>query len=238
MLNANSSPPSPVITPLSGKKDVSPTFNRSMSSPNIAATLLHNKPELSPPINHYDPFNPLFKMIRYLQARGLTTEGLFLGENVDQTEVERVKKIVVKEGDNLHLANATKDSIAVGEILKQFLLSREPLLTFEMYDSFLLIDTISTEEGKIIWLERLLGMLPKSCFEALKQTFTLFFLLLQTSQSNKLTIEILAGKFGHIFLRPKEVAPYMQSDEAAVQAIIGLLMEQYESLVKVEETRN
>lgn len=43
------------------------------------------------------------------------------------------------DGEAVQLSNVTKDSTAIGEILKEYLNAREPLATFDFYDNFILI---------------------------------------------------------------------------------------------------
>lgn len=101
---------------------------------------------------------------------GLKTPGLFNDQvAIDQrSEVDNLKKKIVfgrdfwalqrfklinliTEKDSVKLSRHTQDPLIVGEMLRHWLASLpEPLLTFALYDSFLIILSKTPAKGRLI----------------------------------------------------------------------------------------
>jgi len=179
----------------------------------------------------------LSKMIRFLQARALTTEDLFSSEKVDDRELDRVKKIIDKEGENGYLSNYTKDQRVIAEILKQYLLQIEPLLTYNLYDSFLLVNTYILFDDQLKFLGILLNSLPPATLSALKQLFSFFLLLIQCTAENKTDSTVLSNIFGALILRPRELAPHMENDFPLIVKVVKIILDNFEILVQMDDNQ-
>lgn len=123
------------------------------------------------PINPASEGPPLLgKLIRFLQTKTATTENLFVTTPEIEAEVQVVKKNILRDmathpsalnDDSLQLSSYTKNAHVIAELLRLFLSSLpEPLLTFHLYDSFLLTQTIQSPADRVWAYRFLLAYLP------------------------------------------------------------------------------
>jgi len=236
-----STPVSPSVT----SSNIETSIPRSISSPNLRHSLDGSEPRqnlghgrgVSLNMNAHQPIDPyslVHKTVRFLLARGLSLENLFnpKGEQYDPIEIERVKRLLIKEGEAAQLTTVTKDAFAVAVILKELLKAKEPLISFDMYDSLILCDSIVAAESKLQYLQQLILSLDKIHYEALRQLLTLFHLMLENKELNRIDADSISSCFGSLLLRPREQLYYMEGDEESVRSIIKLIVDNYATFVK------
>lgn len=130
--------------------------------------------------------------------------------------------------DALQLSSYTKNPQVVAELLRLFLAALpEPLLTFQLYDSFLLTQTIQSPADRVWAYRFLLAYLPPGFRSSVKLLLTLLFNLSRNSEVNGMDANALASVFGPCFLRPEEELYYMKDDPPLVVQIVALLIQEY-----------
>jgi len=109
------------------------------------------------------------------------------------------------------------DPLLVGSVLLQILQDLpEPLLSFQAYDSFLMLQYIQRHDEKVEISHHLLQSLPARPRTILHQ---LFALLIKLGDHEK-----LAGIFGPLILRPQKKIYYMNKDPNEVVSIVSFLI--------------
>lgn len=137
------------------------------------------------------------------------------------------------DNDSLQLTSYTKEPLVIAELLKQFLASLpEPLLTFQLYDSFLLTQTIQAPSDRVWAYRFLLAYLPPGFRASVKLVLTLLFSLSRNSEINRMDAGYLAQVFGYYMLRPDEELYYMRDDSALINEIVALLIHEYENVLR------
>ena len=130
--------------------------------------------------------------------------------------------------DALQLSSYTKSPQVVAELLRLFLAALpEPLLTFQLYDSFLLTQTIQSPADRVWAYRFLLAYLPPGFRSSVKLLLTLLFNLSRSGEANGMDANTLASVFGSYFLRSEEELYYMKDDPALVVQIVALLIQEY-----------
>lgn len=116
----------------------------------------------------------------------------------------------------------------VAELLRLFLASLpEPLLTFHLYDSFLLTQTVQSPADRVWAYRFLLAYLPPGFRASVKQLLTLLFNLSRNCEENGMDPHTLACVFGPYFLKPEDELYYMKDDAPLVVQIVALLIQEY-----------
>lgn len=130
--------------------------------------------------------------------------------------------------DSLQLSSYTKNAHVVAELLRLFLSSLpEPLLTFHLYDSFLLTQTIQSPADRVWAYRFLLAYLPPGFRASVKQMLTLLFNLSRNCEENGMDPVTLANVFGPYFLKPEDDIFYMKDDAPLIVQIVALLIQEY-----------
>ncbi|KAL6080590.1 hypothetical protein QOT17_000232 [Balamuthia mandrillaris] len=176
------------------------------------------------------PTPPLLqKLCRFLTSKGTRTPGLF-GDNVEAShkeELEFVKKKINFDKDNSDISSFTQNPLVAAEVLRQYLFALpEPLLTFDLYDSFLITLTMVEREDRMACLQALTASLPLGYRKANKEVLTLFNAIHKAKATDGLDSAKLASIFGPVFLRPAQVIYYMADDVSRVGEVLQLLIEE------------
>ncbi len=132
------------------------------------------------------------------------------------------------DNDQLQLTSYTKNPYVIAELLKVYLASLpEPLLTFQLYDSFLLTQTIHLRTDRVWAYRFLLAYLPPGFRASVKLLLTLLSNLSKNSEFNRMDALALAEVFAPYFLRPDEELYYMKDDRPLIVNIVALLIQEY-----------
>jgi len=109
-------------------------------------------------------------------------------------------------------------------------LKKEPILSFDLYDSFILANSIVSLEAKFQYVQILVFSLPKLQYEIFFQLMTLFELILQNKAINHSSSESITDQFSNLILRPREIVYYMEGDEEVVRVIVKLIIDNFNNL--------
>lgn len=179
--------------------------------------------------------NILQKLVRYLHARALYLENIFETQ-VPKSEVKMLKRKINAEKEGVQLATYVKSPHVVAEILKIFLAKLpEPLLSFEAYDSFLMVLSLEEFQDRISALRKVLHDLPFLLGNARLEVLSLLNRINANKETNKMSADRLAAIFGPIILRPEEDIYYCKEDLPGVIEITKMLIEDFDMLVKAPQ---
>lgn len=149
----------------------------------------------------------------------------------DENELKNVHRKILLEKDQVRLSAHTKNPLIIGSLFKQFLFALpEPLLTFELYDSFLLSLTFTNSRDRIAFFYELYTSLPSGFKESVKSVLSLFHTISQAQASlptHRLTNHNLASMFVESFLRPRKRLHYMEHDSSLAVEVVKILIDQY-----------
>eukprot|EP01133_Synstelium_polycarpum_P019559 gene19559-23430_t len=180
----------------------------------------------------------LAKFVRYLLAKGTTTEHIFRAHPELDSEVAIVRKNLLKDinlGDieALQLSSFTNNTHVVAELTRAYLYALpEPLFSYHLYDSFLLTHTILSQQDRIWAYRYLLAYLPPGFQAAIKNLLGLLSRVHQNCSSTKMDANALATVFAPVFLRPEEDMYYMRADRATIEEIVALWIEEFDNVSK------
>lgn len=164
------------------------------------------------------------KCIAHVRERGLDKEGIFRLSG-SATAIESLKRSF-NEGQDVDLSKCPDTHIVCG-LLKQFLRElREPLLTFELYDTFL---QANCDRDKV---KSALSSLPMSNLRVLKYLIEFLFEVAQHSANNKMPVHNLATVFAPNLLRMREEDIFkIVQDTPASNAFTSYLIQNYHVLL-------
>eukprot|EP01095_Lingulamoeba_sp_RSL-Kostka_P009597 TRINITY_DN3335_c0_g1_i1.p1 TRINITY_DN3335_c0_g1~~TRINITY_DN3335_c0_g1_i1.p1 ORF type:complete len:349 (-),score=69.79 TRINITY_DN3335_c0_g1_i1:312-1358(-) len=173
----------------------------------------------------------LCKFIRYLMAKGVNTEGIFSQEiSHSNKEFQHLKRKIITDKETIRLSNYTKNPHVIAQILKSYLSSLpEPLLTYQFYDSFLLLSTIKYYQDKLIITSSLLGQLPTGFYNTTKQLLYLFNTITK-SVNTKMNANSIAEIFCHNFLKANNYVYFRDEDRKNQVETVEFLIQNYDSL--------
>jgi hypothetical protein len=179
----------------------------------------------------YDIPSICHDMITLLTPR-VETEGLFRLAG-DTTAMAKLRKMYDNGRGNIDLVQNmlnTKDIDihGVGGLLKTYI--RElptPLLTFELYDQFLNIPSLSEEDG-IRSAQGLLAQIPPVNAALMNALFQLLTALVEQSEKNRMNHTNIAIVFGLNCIRSKDTNPMtMVVDSAKINKCFEFLLKWY-----------
>eukprot|EP00027_Filamoeba_sp_ATCC50430_P018157 CAMPEP_0168569028 /NCGR_PEP_ID=MMETSP0413-20121227/15907_1 /TAXON_ID=136452 /ORGANISM="Filamoeba nolandi, Strain NC-AS-23-1" /LENGTH=622 /DNA_ID=CAMNT_0008601433 /DNA_START=86 /DNA_END=1954 /DNA_ORIENTATION=+ len=167
--------------------------------------------------------------IDYLNAKALQVEGIFRISG-PKTEVDSIKR-AYEEGQKVFL-NRVENVHVVSGVLKLYL--RElpaPLLTFELYDQFMLIPGVPEPEERAKKLKPLIDALPEVNRQTLKLLMLLCANIVQHVDKNKMTASNLATVLGPNLIRKQEESFLsMKNDMEMANAIIETMITYHKQL--------
>ncbi|ELR20371.1 RhoGAP domain containing protein [Acanthamoeba castellanii str. Neff] len=180
----------------------------------------------------------LLKLIQYLQKRGKNTPGLYR-KPVEEIakEVDALRKGVMLEKDHLQVASYTNSPSTAAEVMRQLLAALpDPLLTCDLYDSFLIALKL---EDRLDYWRLLLAALPPGFKATTEKTLSLLHLLHTHSTgqfpANGNYAQNLGPIFAPVFLRPRALGPHMAHDAKLAADVTQNLIEHMPSLFDAEE---
>ncbi|GAM23976.1 hypothetical protein SAMD00019534_071510 [Acytostelium subglobosum LB1] len=192
------------------------------------------------PIPHNSEGHPiLLKLVRYLHTKGTSLEHVFKVQSHDfNEEFQLVKKnllrdISVGDGEQVQLSSLTNNPHVVAELLKQYLLYLpEPLFTYQLYDSFLLTNTILSKQDKLWAYRFLMAYLPQGFRATIKNVLGLLSKIHSNNSVTKMDSQQLAMIFARAFLRPEEEMYYMKQDRIDCEDILRLWIEEFDAVTR------
>jgi len=177
------------------------------------------------------------QLIRHLQAKGLTVEGLFSTPVVD-AEVQQVKHKIKQEREGVDLVNISKSPYVIAEILLEYLSPPyllQPLLTYSLYDALVLLVQFHDRDVRLQYMALLLDGLHPVYKSTVKQLVLLLQNIANNAAINKTPLDKLIPIFAPIFLRPRKMMSYMQQDEPLVAKVLSELILEHERLLPNED---
>lgn len=178
----------------------------------------------------------LLKLIQYLQKRGKNTPGLYR-KPVEEIakEVDALRKGIMLEKDHLQVASYTNSPFTAAEVMRQLLAALpDPLLTCDLYDSFLIALTFTELEDRLDYWRLLLAALPPGFKATTEKTLSLLHLLHTHSTgqfpANGNYAQNLGPIFAPVFLRPRALGPHMAHDAKLAAEVTQNLIEHMPSL--------
>eukprot|EP01116_Phalansterium_solitarium_P000710 TRINITY_DN10556_c0_g1_i1.p1 TRINITY_DN10556_c0_g1~~TRINITY_DN10556_c0_g1_i1.p1 ORF type:complete len:788 (+),score=231.60 TRINITY_DN10556_c0_g1_i1:112-2475(+) len=174
----------------------------------------------------------LVKLLRFLQAKeiqGSRAEGIFGPFRGNQLEVHDLKAKIRYERNNVQLMNYTRNALVVAELLKQYLGSMpQPLLTYEAYDSFLLVQTtLRSKDERYAQFRRLVTDLPRGYRSSVNELLRFLHEVHILRSDNSMPASRLAQEFAATLLRPAERTHYMLDDDLAARKAARTLIKHY-----------
>lgn len=164
--------------------------------------------------------------IQCLEQGALNVVGLFR-ESAGTAEIGRVKQ-VIESGKEV--AWAQEPPHVVAGVLMTFLLELpEPLVTFDLYDSFIAAqETVECTEERAKFISKLIRMLLPTHRNTLCYLMGFLNKLTAHSEQNKMSASNLAICFGPALMR-KEVADVKQivADSPLINSIVQLCIEEF-----------
>ncbi|KAI8384559.1 uncharacterized protein BYT42DRAFT_265892 [Radiomyces spectabilis] len=165
--------------------------------------------DLSAQVAREDRTVPLLveECIAAVESRGMNYEGIY--RKSGGAAQMRAIQLAFEQGDPIQLNNAEEfnDICAVTSVLKQYF--RElpnPLITFELYSTFLSAIAETTGQAKLKRFSELLSQLPHANYGTLKLLIQHLHRVQQHSNENLMTTKNLAMVFGPTLLRDKDAA--------------------------------
>jgi len=156
---------------------------------------LNNNDQLIPPI-----MNVCMDFLS--KPDNLETEGIFRKCG----NASQIKELMAKINNGERIVFSDGDVHIAAVILKTFLKElEEPLLTFELFDDILNVESL-TKDDKVPVIKNILQQLPQQNYAVLKHLVEFLSLVSDRSCMNKMNEKNLALVFGPNLARPKEIA--------------------------------
>ncbi|KAG2205762.1 hypothetical protein INT47_003945 [Mucor saturninus] len=140
--------------------------------------------------------------IKAVEARGLEYEGIY--RKSGGAAQMRAIQLAFDQGDKIDLCDEEEynDFCAVTSVLKQYF--RElpnPLFTFELYDTFINISAMNTDNKKLSAFTEALSQLPKAHLDTIVLLFRHLEKVQKLSDENRMTIKNLSMVFAPTLMR-------------------------------------
>eukprot|EP00029_Vermamoeba_vermiformis_P008412 TRINITY_DN3934_c0_g1_i1.p1 TRINITY_DN3934_c0_g1~~TRINITY_DN3934_c0_g1_i1.p1 ORF type:complete len:1080 (-),score=157.73 TRINITY_DN3934_c0_g1_i1:82-3132(-) len=144
------------------------------------------------------------KTIGYMDAQGLDVEGIFRLSG-SSGDIEKWRDLF-DQGEEVDLSSC-RDPHTVASLLKQYLRELpEPILTFDMYDSYIAAVRDNPAEHRLPILLQLTSNLPEQYFTILKYLLSFLHRVNLMASINKMSLANLATCFGQNLLRPRDTS--------------------------------
>jgi len=167
--------------------------------------------------------NVVRDLFSFLANNALETEGVFRVSPAVK-ELEAAKNQIDK-GTEVDLTKYNHHLVA-GLLKAYFLELPEPLMTFELYESFIAAANASTAECKSR-LIKLIASLPAPNRALSECLFLFLHKMAALSETNKMTNNNLAIVFGQILLRPKIETLELLRHAPKITSVVRLMVEEY-----------
>lgn len=135
--------------------------------------------------------------------------------------INRVTKFDL-DREAIDISAHTKNTHVIAELLIEVLSSwvSQPLLTYALYDSFLLTADFTLLNDRLTAQHTLCDSLPSYFKATVKQCLALLLKVTENAPLTRVTLDKLAPIFAPILLRPKKLEPYMADhDEQKVKRL-------------------
>jgi hypothetical protein len=165
--------------------------------------------------------------IRYLEERALDVEGIFRLSG-STTAIEKYVEMY-NSGTPPDLSKE-RDPHTVTGLLKLFFRELpEPLMTFELYDKFIIAQQESDPALRCALVKYWLHRLPAQNFALLKFLFAFLARVEQHAAQNKMAVQNLATIFGPTLLQPRDKNMLLMVEATPyVNGLISTLLQDYE----------
>eukprot|EP00029_Vermamoeba_vermiformis_P006389 TRINITY_DN2488_c0_g1_i1.p1 TRINITY_DN2488_c0_g1~~TRINITY_DN2488_c0_g1_i1.p1 ORF type:complete len:471 (-),score=137.39 TRINITY_DN2488_c0_g1_i1:15-1427(-) len=173
------------------------------------------------------------KLTRYLLTKGQHTEGLFLTP-ANEGEVNQMRRKIKQDREAIDISAHTKNPHVIAELLIEVLSTwvSQPLLTYALYDSFVLTADFTRLNDRLTAQHQLCDSLPSYFKATVKQCLALLLKVTENAPLTRVTLEKLAPIFAPILLRPKKVEPYMaEQDEQRVKKLFLEMVGYHEVII-------
>jgi hypothetical protein len=173
------------------------------------------------------------KLIRYLLTKGQHTEALFLTP-ANEGEVNQMRRKIKQDREAIDISAHTKNPHVIAELLIEVLSSwvSQPLLTYALYDSFILTADFTRLNDRLTAQHTLCDSLPSYFKATVKQCLALLLKVTENAPLTRVTLDKLAPIFSPILLRPKKVEPYMaEQDEQKVKRLFLEMVGYHEVII-------
>lgn len=130
-------------------------------------------------------------------------------------------------------ALSSRDACAVAEVFRRYVFSLpEPLLSFSLYDSFILSDSVAEPADRSLVHRLLISHLSRGFRSATRLVLSLLSAIHANSASSKMEASSLSALFWPVLLRPQEVLFYMRDDESIARRVVAELIVESDGLWK------
>eukprot|EP00002_Diphylleia_rotans_P035442 TRINITY_DN772_c0_g1_i2.p1 TRINITY_DN772_c0_g1~~TRINITY_DN772_c0_g1_i2.p1 ORF type:complete len:629 (+),score=137.90 TRINITY_DN772_c0_g1_i2:49-1935(+) len=164
------------------------------------------------------------QFLDYLDAKGLQEEGIFRLSGA-RSQIERIKNDVDR-GRSLDVDEIGDPHVVAG-LLKMFLRELpEPLITFELYQTFISARAYEGEED-IKEIVTLTHQLPQANYVMLDKLMALLHKTRGFSDVNKMGSANLATVFGPNLMRTKDLADAKLSDNSAISRVLEFMIDNH-----------
>ncbi|PRP88853.1 hypothetical protein PROFUN_00321 [Planoprotostelium fungivorum] len=164
--------------------------------------------------------------ISVISERGPAVEGIFR----ISAQASRLRSLSeqYERGERVDLSSYTQDIDVhvIAALLKTYLReSPEPLLTFDLYNSFIATDSVKEHKDKREAIFALLKSLPPPNFTFFKHLTTMLSAIAASSDVNKMSFSNLAIVIGPNVMRPKiQTTESIISDTNTINTIVELIL--------------
>eukprot|EP01100_Stratorugosa_tubuloviscum_P003654 TRINITY_DN188_c1_g4_i2.p1 TRINITY_DN188_c1_g4~~TRINITY_DN188_c1_g4_i2.p1 ORF type:complete len:287 (-),score=133.17 TRINITY_DN188_c1_g4_i2:85-945(-) len=158
----------------------------------------------------------------WLQSKSIRTQGLFR-VSANSAVVDNLKKSY-DSGNLIKWDDYTEDPHIVAGLLKSYLRElREPILTYDLYESFINVD-LDDIEKRTHSMRCLVVLLPLNHLTLLRFLIGFLVEVIKFSDVNLMTAQNLAIVFGPIMLRSKQKNRDIVCDTAKVTRLVETLI--------------
>jgi len=139
-----------------------------------------------------------------------------------------------KDREAIDISANTKNPHVIAELLIEVLSSwvSQPLLTYALYDNFILTSDFTLLNDRLTAQNQLCDSLPSYFKATVKQCLALLLRVTENSPLTHVTLDKLEPIFAPILLRPKKVEPYMaEQDEQKVKRLFLEMVGYHEVII-------
>eukprot|EP00002_Diphylleia_rotans_P003045 TRINITY_DN1202_c0_g3_i1.p1 TRINITY_DN1202_c0_g3~~TRINITY_DN1202_c0_g3_i1.p1 ORF type:complete len:583 (-),score=131.87 TRINITY_DN1202_c0_g3_i1:296-2044(-) len=164
------------------------------------------------------------KCTEHLSIHGIQSEGLFR-QSGSQEQLLKLRELFEKNTASSIELSEFENAHDVASLLKAYL--RElpnPLMTFELYSSFLECSDILNHSERIKRLRSTIKLLPKVNRKVLEHLLTFLKTIHENSTQTRMTNETLSIVFAPVLLKPLQDQSFMMADAGKCFEIISYMI--------------